>query len=50
MQPASHGGDGDGCLPAERRRKKEGEKSLQSCTPELAVLGEMTTETAAQHF
>lgn len=33
-----------------RRRKKEREKSLQSSLPELAVLGEPTTETAAKHF
>lgn len=34
----------------QRRRRKKWEKSLQSCIPELAALGETTTRTAMRHF
>lgn len=33
-----------------RRRRRKWEKSLQSCIPELAALGETTTRTAMRHF
>lgn len=48
MQPAM-AGDGKGGLQG--KEEEEGmEKSLQSCMPEPAVLGEVTTETATKHF